>query len=55
MDLKHLLSAASGALPVLIALETVPGTLGKVAAILVAALTSVLNRQAKPIAKPEAK
>jgi hypothetical protein len=47
--LSHSLSFLSAALPVVIALEAVPGTLGKIAAVLAGGIAGVVNRAAKPV------
>jgi hypothetical protein len=47
--LSHAGSFLSAALPALIALEALPGTVGKVAAVLAGGVSAVLNRAAKPV------
>jgi hypothetical protein len=49
--IAHLFVAATAALPVIVALEAIPGSVGKYAAVVAAALVAVLNRAAAPVGK----
>lgn len=47
--LSHSTAFMSAALPVIVALEVVPGAVGKVAAVLAGGIAALLNRAATPV------